>query len=563
MNYKLYSNAKNDYLDSEKIFRQVLENRSVKNIDRYVNLDDGVLHDYSLLNNIELAVECLDKHVKDGGNISIIVDCDPDGYCSAAMMYNYLRRTLKHNRIKYVLHEKKKHGLSNDITIPEGTTLLIIPDAGSNDYEELKKLKDRGIDVIILDHHEAEYVSEDAIVVNNQLCDYPNKNLCGAGIVYKFLQALDNYYFEMSADDYLDLVALANIADVMDITELETKRLIDKGLENVKNPMFKAIIDKRAYDIKGQVTINNVAFYIVPVINAIIRVGSLGDKDLLFQGFLEKYQTFKYKKRGEDELVDEIIYDKVAREGINLKAKQTREMDKYLKDVFKLIENEKLSNNNLLVVNATEFNQSLTGIMAIKVASKYDRPCLMIRQKEDNTELFGGSGRNIDNNGIDDLKEYLNNTGLIMAEGHPNAFGIVELHKDNIDKLIDLFNQDGSIVQKHFYVDFIVPFDELTDDFIGTLNVLKKHWGKGIKEPYIAVENIDVHPEEVSVMGKEMNTVKINVDGIEFIKFKCDLTEKLMTMEEDFTMNIVGKCSMNDFNGKVTPQIIIEAYEIV
>mgnify|MGYP003456273410 FL=1 len=77
MNYKLYNNAKNDYLDSEKIFRQVLENRSVKNIDRYVNLDDGVLHDYSLLNNIELAVECLDKHIKDGGNISIIVDCDP------------------------------------------------------------------------------------------------------------------------------------------------------------------------------------------------------------------------------------------------------------------------------------------------------------------------------------------------------------------------------------------------------------------------------------------------------------------------------------------------------
>ena len=77
MNYKLYSNAKNDYLDSEKIFRQVLENRSVKNIDRYVNLDDGVLHDYSLLNNIDLAVECLDKHIKDGGNISIIVDCDP------------------------------------------------------------------------------------------------------------------------------------------------------------------------------------------------------------------------------------------------------------------------------------------------------------------------------------------------------------------------------------------------------------------------------------------------------------------------------------------------------
>lgn len=488
---------------------------------------------------------------------------DPDGVCSAAMLYNYLRRTLKHKRIKYALHEKKKHGLSNDVIIPEGTDLLIIPDAGSNDYEELKKLKDRGIDVIILDHHEAEYVSKDAIVVNNQLCDYPNKNLCGAGIVYKFLQALDDFYFEMSADEYLDLVALANIADVMDITELETKRLIDVGLSNIKNPMFKAIIDKRAYDIKGQITINNIAFYVVPIINAIIRMGSQGDKELLFQGFLENYQTFKYKKRGETELVDEVIYDKVAREGTNLKAKQAREMEKSLKDVFALVETEKLSENNLLVVNATDYNQSLTGIMAIKVASKYDRPCLMIRQKEDNEELFGGSGRNIDNNGIDDLKEYLNNTGLIMAEGHPNAFGIVELKKENIGKLIELFNKDDSIVQKHFYVDFVVPFEELTDDFIATLNVLKKHWGKGIKEPFIAIENIDVHAEEVSVMGKEMNTIKINVDGIEFIKFKCDFSEKLMTIQDDFRMNIVGKCSLNEFNGKVTPQIIIEDYEII
>jgi single-stranded-DNA-specific exonuclease len=200
--------------------------------------------------------------------------------------------------------------------------------------------------------------------------------------------------------------------------------------------------------------------------------------------------------------------------------------------------------------------------MAIKVASKYDRPCLMVRRKEDNEELFGGSGRNIDNTGIDDLKEYLNNTGLVRADGHPHAFGIVELKKENIGKLIELFNKDDSIVQKHFYVDFVVPFEELTDDFIGTLNVLKKHWGKGIKEPFIAIENIDVHAEEVSVIGKEMNTIKINVDGIEFIKFKCDFSEKLMTIQDDFKMNIVGKCSLNEFNGKVTPQIIIEDYEI-
>lgn len=489
--------------------------------------------------------------------------CDPDGYCSAAMMYNYLRRTLKHKKLKYVLHDKKQHGLSKDITIPDGTHLLIIPDASSNDYKQHKELKEKGIDIIILDHHEAESVSEDAIVVNNQLCDYPNKNLSGAGIVYKFLQALDDHYFEMSADDYLDLVALANIGDVMDITELETKHLIDKGLSNVKNKMLKSLIEKRSYDIKGQININNMAFYVVPVINAIIRMGSNGDKELLFQGFIENQQTFKYKKRGQDELVDEIIFDKVAREGVNLKAKQAREIDKCLKQVFEKVRDEKLYENNLITFNATEYNQSLTGILAIKIASKYGRPCLMLRQKDDNENLFGGSGRNIENNGIEDLKEYLVSTGLIKAEGHPNAFGIIELHKENVDKIIDMFNQDDSIIQKHFMVDFIVPFEELNDDFVAELNTLKRHWGKGLKEPLIAIEGIDVHTEEVSVLGKDMTTVKVAVDGIEFIKFKCDFSEELMAIQEDFKMNVVGRCSMNEFNGRVTPQIIIEDYQII
>ena len=77
--------------------------------------------------------------------------------------------------------------------ILEDTCLVIVPDASSNEYDTHKR-REEGIDIIILDHHEADYTSPYAVVVNNQLCDYPNKNLSGVGVVYKFCQYLDNLF---------------------------------------------------------------------------------------------------------------------------------------------------------------------------------------------------------------------------------------------------------------------------------------------------------------------------------------------------------------------------------
>ena len=70
-------------------------------------------------------------------------------------------------------------------------SLVILPDSSSNDYEVHQKLSERGVDVLVIDHHEAEKISEYACVINNQLCDYPNKALSGVGLVYKFCKYID------------------------------------------------------------------------------------------------------------------------------------------------------------------------------------------------------------------------------------------------------------------------------------------------------------------------------------------------------------------------------------
>lgn len=564
MKYNLFKNAKNKYNDIDGLLIQVLENRGLENPYEYLKLinDDSVEYDPRLLDNIDMAKDRLLKAIENNEYIHIIVDSDPDGFCSAAIIYNYIKKDINYKNIGYSLHTGKQHGISDDIVIPEETKLLLTPDASSNDYKEHKELKSKGIDVIVLDHHEAEKVSKDAIVVNNQLCDYPNKHLSGAGIVYKLLKILDEELWINEADKYLDLVALALISDSMDIKSPETRYYINKGLENVQNECLKALVDKRSYDIHGHVNIINIAFYITPLINAIIRIGKQDEKELLFGALLENYITLKYKKRGEDELVDEPIYERIARLATNTRAKQKREIDKILDVLFEDINIKHKYKNNLIIINGQDINKSLTGIVAIKVASKYKKPCIVIR-KDEKTNTYSGSGRNIDYSAINDLREYINNTNLAKAEGHAGAFGIMNLKADDVKKLIDHFNNDESIKDNLFWVDFIIPFEDLSDELIYTLNNLGDNWGQGIKEPLIVIKDMDVHNEEISVLGKNLDTLKINIDGLDFIKFRCDLNDALINNKKDMVrLDIVGKCSKNEWNGNVTPQIIIEEYII-
>ena len=132
------------------------------------------------------------KHLYNG-KVFVQIDSDCDGYTSAAVLLNYLYQwvpSIVKKNFSYGFHLGKQHGINMEI-IPEGTTLIIAPDSSSNEYEIHKELVDKGIDVLVIDHHQAEYESQYACVVNNQLCDYSTKSLSGVGMVYKVCQYLD------------------------------------------------------------------------------------------------------------------------------------------------------------------------------------------------------------------------------------------------------------------------------------------------------------------------------------------------------------------------------------
>lgn len=449
--------------------------------------------------------------------------------------------------------------------VPQEAKLVIAPDSSSNQYEIHSQLRKRGIDVIVLDHHECEKESESAIVVNNQLSpQYPNKNFSGAGITYKFCKAIDEHLGINKADYFLDLVAVGNIADMMDMRELETRYYVLKGLENINNSFIKALLKQQEYSINGEINITNIAFYIVPLINAAIRVGDEEDKINMMKSFLESNETVYYKKKD----INESIQTATARRLYNLKNKQNRLRDKGVELIEKRIEEKGLLSNKILIVNVTEIlDKNLTGLVANQISRKYKRPVLLIRQKENST-IFGGSARGYEKGVLKDFKQFLRDINkFIFCEGHKNAFGF-EIEAEKLIEVNNIINdllKDVEIDVDEYEVDFIIPLEKLNPEIIYSIHKLRDIWGNNIEEPLIAVTNITVNKDDIQLLGKNKNTFKFKCRDIDFIKFNYNNEETFNEVfnGECFVMEIVGRCSVNQWDGKEIPQFIIEDFNLL
>lgn len=589
LQYKLYENGNND---TSNVLAEVLKNRGIDDYNRYLNLDESVVEPYRNLDNIEEAVSLFMKHFNQKNKIGILVDEDPDGFCSAAMMYSYIKQMDSDYPVDYILHGRAKaHGLSDDIKILSDIDLLIIPDAGTNDKNEIKHINEDGIDILILDHHELEgknkqedLIFDDAlngtiyetVIVNNQMSNnYSNKNLCGAGVVYRFLQALDEENWNEFADDYLDLCALANISDVMDMRSFETRYFTDMGLLNIQNKCFKALVDAQDYSMGGKINIHNVQWYITPILNGMIRIGSSEEKELLFRAFIEQDEFFEYKKRKPAETIQESIYDRAARLCKNAKSRQDKQKEKCVSQIAEIAQHIPQENKVVMIDTSDILDNGLTGVVVIKIAEMFNKPCILLNKfldKKTGKITYGGSARNIDNSPIDSFKDIVNSTNILDGRGHANAFGIVGLE---IDKKDDALNRLNDILQDVEYdstyrVDFIVDIDDVTVKIVTDLARLEDIIGQGIEEPMLAIENISLTKEQFEIFGKNEDTISFMIDEIKYIQFKCkegnqlyDWLQNAWDENDSVVFNIVGKPSINEYNGVRTPQIIIEDVVVV
>ena len=570
MNYKLIDGSLNDINNP---IETVLKNRGIENTKKYLTLTEDDIETWEDLDNINEAVECFVKHFDNFDTIAILSDCDVDGVCSSVIMRQYIKAMQEDYPVFLILHENNKsHGLNSwDFHLPSNTKLLIIPDAATNDINECQELIDKGISVICLDHHQkSDERQNSAIVVNNQVSDnYYNKDACGAHITYDFLRALDEYYWEDYASKFVDLVALADLSDVMSIKSESTRAMINYGLQNINSKMFKEIIKAQDFSMKGVINPFTVTFYVTPLINSFLRLATFEERQLLIWAFCEEeLETFEYTKRGEAFPVEENIYEHVVRLMKSYKGKQDRTRDKVVKTLL-----EKASgceSDKVAIINATgDIDGALTGLVAIRISEAINKPVLLVREHEG---ALAGSGRAFNNCPIEDFRGLVEkNPYMSWGQGHNSAFGC-ELPIENVESAKQWFNEQlqNISMDKIYHVDFIINIEDLNIGFIQIIDKYKDLWGHGLEQPLVAIENITLKRSDLHVQGKNYDSIAFMVDDIKFVQFKMNEDNTLLTWAsvwdsedtDEITLNVVGEVALNEYKGVYTPQVTIKESEI-
>jgi single-stranded-DNA-specific exonuclease len=564
LKYKLLNDTKyNPFTDIQEV---IFKNRNISNMIEYMSPEESYLHSPFLLDNVEMGIGVLLSHIKNGHKIFIVVDSDVDGFTSASIIYNYLKIAFPKVDLEWMVHEEKSHGINLE-RIPEETKLIICPDSSSNEYEKHAYLKHQhGIDVLVIDHHDAEKYSENAVIINNQLSEkYPNKWLSGAGVVFKFCQALDSHLDVAYAENFIDLAAMGIIADMMDVRELENRYIITKGLKNIQNPFFKELISKQQYSL-GTQALNAVGimFYISPLINAVTRVGTLEERETMFLAFVEGDKMVISDKRGATEKDKETIAQKASRYATNCRNRQKKLVDEIKEEVELNLDDINTEKYPLLLVKLEEIsNKNLTGLVANQLASKYKKPVLLLVDQGDDN--FLGSGRNYGYSEITDLKDCLNKTKLFdFAEGHQSAFG-AKISLDNIDTFLDQLQEVFPAIENledTYLVDFIFRAKDFDTTMIRDITKLRTLWGKGFDEPLITIVDLPVNSSNLTVMGQKSKHLKFEYQDITYVKFHVKQEEIDTFLEKDIMLNIVGRCDVNVWNTNFTYQVIIQDYEI-
>ena len=559
--------------DANTCVAEILRSRGVENIEAYMRPSQEYENDSMLLDNVQESAGRLIWHLNKNSSILFVVDPDNDGFASSAILWLYIKDFFPDANLKYICHEHKAHGLEDIIDEIEqyGFDLICLPDAGSGDTEYFKRLDELGTECMVWDHHAFDSYPTHCICVNNQLSEhYPNKSLCGAGVVYKFCQVLDKILCPQNprSSYYLDLVAMAEIADCMSPADPETRYYISKGLTQINNGFFKQLIEQQSYSLfKTSNTLNyiKIAFYIAPLINAMVRVGTMEEKRQMFQAFIEPDTMIQSTKRGAKAGDMVRICEEVARKATNAKARQNRIKDKATELLEGRIQKEGLLDNKILVIEVydeDDIPQELRGLIAAQFVNKYHRPTMIGKTNEEG--FFRGSIRGNDSfEEVPDFKKFLENSGCMEGVyGHKNAAGY-SIPYNKISNLISYANTTISDqgLENVYDVDYIFNANENFTQLGFELAAAEDFWGNEIKEPTVVIEDIPM--SSVALMGENKDTTKIINGSVSYLRFKdADFAQLASQVSSGSTITVYGRFNINVWAGKKSLQVFIDDYEI-
>jgi single-stranded-DNA-specific exonuclease len=447
-------------------------------------------------------------------------------------MYKYLK---SHgvNNVKHLINTGKKHGItSRDTTEYDDIDILIVVDSLDENYDIYSQIKEKGIEIVILDHHKFVDYPDDAILISSAK-NYLNKNLSGSGVVWKFCYYLDCLSSTQYSKNLLDLAACGILADVCDMSENspENRYLVNCGLNNLQNAGLKAILGN--YSFSSQ----SVLWSIAPLVNAANRTGN---NQLAVDLFLcdDKKQLKKIVTQLKD-----------------IKAEQ----DEIVKNSFGIVEMQ-IKQNNIdadKVIYGFVPEYEYAGLIATKVANKYNKPCIIFHNPNEDNENLKGSIRGF---GVEDFGKDINSTQLAQCFGHENAAGIV-CKKSNLNNLISAINAKYQkvVFTLQTDVDLLLKFSDISEELIQELEKINMLSGKNFKPITICMTDVEIY-NPTQMQNKH---TKFNYYDLSFIKWNdIELYHKISekTLGHSMIVDVIGELQISYFAGKKQLQLIISDY---
>ena len=588
--YVVKSKRSLDRMTDERLLEELLEMRGVADPLSLLRVDSGHYCDYYNsayeFSHMEEALDLLWKHLdNESSHIHLIFDVDVDGLTSGALYYLWHKERYPHIPITFDCNEGKRHGLNFDIVerIPKETTLLIIPDSSSSDVIFHEELYSAGYDILILDHHEFDTMQPtSAVIVNCMDGKYPNTNLTGVGVVYKFLEQyeLDLAHDLTHLDSLLPLVTLGQLADLADVRNLETRGLCLQGLEDFaeNNLLLKAIVEEQEYSMKGECNFTTISWYVAPLMNAIFRQGTLEDRIDLFKAIcnFEEERVYTPQRKTKDnpnkEPIVESLQKNIIRRAKSIKSHQDNEVKKEVKEIQSMVD----ETDKVIIVDITGIvSPGHSGLIANRLAHQYKRPVILVNDK-------GGSGRGYDEHPIENFNEWISQSGLIECSGHGNAFGIT-FTREQIPQLKEWCNEQLQDVDTEpiWHVDFEFDISKLKESHVKRVGQFNSSWGGfGMEEPLFAITGIQIETGDIQRLGAKATmmkfTTEINGQEISFIRpftgdevykeFICENAKRRGISRDSvgnkkIEVTLIGKFKINEFAGKQFAQVEIVEFD--
>lgn len=513
------------------------------------------LHDPFLMADMTEAVHRILNAIKNRESILVFGDYDVDGTTSVALMYSYLK-SLGAQVDTYIPDRYNEgYGISYqgiDYAITQGIHLIIALDCGIKSIEHIQYAKEKGVDFIICDHHLPGEIIPDAVAVLDPKrvdCLYPYKELCGCGVGFKLIQALNTIQGLpfASIEHYLDLVATAIAADVVPITG-ENRVLAYYGLKVINEsprPGIKALM--KLYDL-ATYTMTDIVFKLAPKINAAGRIehGNF-TVDLLTEATEE----------GANMAVEKIV-------NIN---EERKSLDQGItEEALKQIIDQKLINSKSTVVYSPSWHKGVIGIVASRLIDTYYRPTIVFT---DSGDYLAASARSVKNFDIYQALEKCSEH-LIQFGGHMYAAGLT-IKKENLEAFRQKFEEVvASTIEEtdlipEIEIDAKIQFSEITDKFLRILKQFEP-FGPGNPSPcFLTKEVFDTGYAKLA--GARGEHLKVSFKqrrnpGYKFSAIGFNLGAQYENVKDKQHVDIIYSIEENNWRNKTTIQLQIKDLQL-